>query len=343
MTKRAESYGYDEVLKMDAGEENLSWGNIFAGGWKGDQIQFDMENLNMIKKHGYYNEGCIMSQATTHDNRYLFVGCADGRLSQFDVKKQKEIKNYGKMIVNSFSIYGHEPNSIRSMAITKDDKYLFVGDEQGRLFQFHIKQQMLIKKYGNICDISIMEMFLISDDRFLFIKSEEGYITQFDIQQQIIVKDYGEELDYDIFGMAITKDDRYLFVVNPEGYIWQYDINEQTLIDEWEQFIEEAVLSIAITDDSQFLFIQNTDSKIYQVNIPQKKLVRTFRIEGNLREMFIIENEFLIFYGERTQGLILGEFTPVILIKYAIQKQQTICTYESELYSCFFTAICCTH
>jgi WD40 repeat protein len=113
---------------------------LFFGG-DGKLMQWSVSQKKVTKEYGGIMAGCISSMVLTSGKNYLFLSDNDGCLKKLDVKKQKVVRDYGK-------IHGQ----ILSIAITSDDKYIFTSDfdDTGHVKQISVRHGQMIKDPGAI-------------------------------------------------------------------------------------------------------------------------------------------------------------------------------------------------
>ena len=70
--------------------------------------------------------------------------------------------------------------------------YLFTGDDDGNLKQWHIEQQKLVKDFDIIHSGQIQSITATNDGRYLFTSGTCGELKQWDIEQGELMKDFGE-------------------------------------------------------------------------------------------------------------------------------------------------------
>ena len=104
-------------------------------------LQWSISQQKVTKDYGNIMAGMIRSMVQTSDKKYLFLSDNAGFLKQIDVKKQKVVRDYGKVHGKIFSI-----------AITSDDKYLWKSGcgDNGLMKQFFVRNGKMIKDYGTI-------------------------------------------------------------------------------------------------------------------------------------------------------------------------------------------------
>ena len=71
-------------------------------------------------------------------------------------------------------------------------KYLFTSDNKGKLKQYNIVQQKLMKDYGEVHPGDIRSIIATNNGRYLFTSDKDGYLKQWDIEQQKLMKDFGK-------------------------------------------------------------------------------------------------------------------------------------------------------
>jgi WD40 repeat protein len=146
--------------------------------------------------------GDIYSMVQTSDKRYLFLSDDKGYLKKIDFKKQKVVKNYGK-------IHGE----IKAIAITSDDKYLWTSGSEmnGKVKQFSVNDGQMIKDHGLIFENDgVRSITSTPDHRWMFAGSREGCMKQISLESQQVVHDYGKIHDDRISYLEPTKDSQWL-------------------------------------------------------------------------------------------------------------------------------------
>jgi WD40 repeat protein len=86
------------------------------------------------------------------------------------------------MVVRDF---GRIQLGIETIAITSDDKYLFVGglEKRNHIKQFSVRNGRMIKDHGLIFENDgVWSMTTTSDNKWLFAAGKEGYLKQISLQ-----------------------------------------------------------------------------------------------------------------------------------------------------------------
>jgi WD40 repeat protein len=111
---------------------------------------------------------------------------------------------------------------ICSMALTKDDKWLFLGSDMPG----HVKQIFLggetpecVKDFGNIHHDGINAMCVSFDNRFLFTTSYDGVLKQISVAGQAVVKDFGQVHYSGIESIVISRNDENLWTSDSLGNV----------------------------------------------------------------------------------------------------------------------------
>ena len=111
------------------------------------RLPHEWDNMDLIENRFLCKLNCkdpitkgISKVYVTNNNRYLFVGCVNGFLAQFNVKKQKKIKNYGYIV----------PNFIYDMVSTKNGEELYVADYEGYQVKISTKSKSILQDFGQI-------------------------------------------------------------------------------------------------------------------------------------------------------------------------------------------------
>jgi hypothetical protein len=127
-----------------------------SGAWL-QQYSIDAQEFINPKKTNF--DQTITSIVTTFDSKYVFIGLQNGALHQLCVDSQESVYSYGCM--GTPTVWGSGDKSIGSMAVTKDNSYLFITTgyylKKISVATFHfrnfkyITNQELVQDFGKIC------------------------------------------------------------------------------------------------------------------------------------------------------------------------------------------------
>lgn len=79
------------------------------------------------------------------------------------------MKDYGKVL----------EGEIHAMCVSLNDMYLFLGDSNGHIIQFDIKDQRLIRDYGAVHDNQIKQMVPNHSGTSIFTLDSKNNIKKF--------------------------------------------------------------------------------------------------------------------------------------------------------------------
>jgi DNA-binding beta-propeller fold protein YncE len=159
-------------LNTTAGKKTLFIKDYF---W--DCLQISLETHKTL--HHFHTTGDSPSQTTTTpDNQYVFVS-GTWELEQWHIKTHTRVKKY---IFNSQN---------KSVATTFDNKHVFVGLQDGSLWQICVKGQTVIRDYGKILEFGITSIAVTRDGQFLVVAGHGAYLAKISIGRGEIVKNFG--------------------------------------------------------------------------------------------------------------------------------------------------------
>lgn len=146
---------------------------LFTADWNGDVKQIDIAKRSIVKYYRKCHSAWINSIVVTSDSHNLFTSCFNGYLKQFSIPLRKlndnQMKDYGKVL----------EGEIHAMCVSLNDMYLFLGDSNGHIIQFDIKDQRLIRDYGAVHDNQIKQMVPNHSGTSIFTLDSKNNIKKF--------------------------------------------------------------------------------------------------------------------------------------------------------------------
>ena len=189
--------------------------------------------------------------AVTHDKKYFFRGC-QGVLIRHSLHIDEPEKRYRLPIHQTDSIY-----------ITHNDRYVFIGSNDEKLFQFSIKKEKCVKVYdlGSTPD----SMTGTHDSKNLYIGCLNGNLVQISVKRQIMIKHFQEIIDDRIYALAVSPNDKYLCVGGGDGNLKIISIENSKIIKNFG-IICGTIFSIAIDQRNQNLFLGDNNGKLLKIS-----------------------------------------------------------------------------
>ena len=99
---------------------------LFTSDYYGYLIKWNISKQQILKNYGRLLDGGFRPMKITQDSKYLLTTDIFSNLIQWNIPEHKLVKNYGDFSKGTI---------ITSMALTKNQQYLFIADEYGYLFQ----------------------------------------------------------------------------------------------------------------------------------------------------------------------------------------------------------------
>ena len=226
-------------------------------------------------------EGMIVENiGNSQPSNYLFIGFKNGTLKRWDINKKKIINNYGQ-------IFTVGKTGILSMAITKDSKYLFLGDgnkdhvendaQSGTLIKWDVQKEEIVKIHKNTHSRGILSMAITSDNQYLFTLGRE--LKQWDITSDSQLKNYGFPLENEavnllchtssadnLISLGLTSDNKFQLTGLAFGKTIMWNIQKQKLIKSFGKSNDTAHSIIVTSDNNQLLVMANGSLKQFDIN-----------------------------------------------------------------------------
>jgi myo-inositol-hexaphosphate 3-phosphohydrolase len=206
-------------------------GSIFVSDDWGYLKEISAEDLSLKTDYGHIHKGGIWSIIATQDSKSVYTSDDQGHIKQFSVLKSVLTKDHGVLRrtfvraiqtcpENSYfflsDLTGHllqykmserdlkldhdyqqiHKGGIRSLACTKDAKYLFTTEYNGIMKQWNYKDKSMVKYYGNIhaCGINCVVTLYNKDSiecifctkEYMFTSSANGFLTQHRLDEPIM-------------------------------------------------------------------------------------------------------------------------------------------------------------
>ena len=166
------------------------------------------------------------------------------------------------------------------MALTKDDKYLFIANNKGSLRQYDLKQkyQKLVMEYSYLCDTGFISIKLTNDNNHLFIGGDyEGKLKHFSLTKNAIeIENCIKIYDNDCTSFCITNNSKYLFIGFWNGFLIQFYVKTGIRVKNYGIVMECSLTSMFITSDDKQLFVGGYDGYLSQIDIKKQKLVKNY-------------------------------------------------------------------
>ena len=191
-------------------------------------------------------------------------------------------------------------------------RYLFTGDHGGRMKQWSIKRQLLLKDFGEVHENPISSFVATNDGKFLFSCDFRGFQIQWSIPKQKRVKDYDEliEPSDSVDSATLSYDSKYLFLASMNGHLVQISINKKKVKHNFGGVYDLTpgncgIHLVEVSYDSKYLFVCNWQGSLKQFCIKKNELVKDYGQIHKLRIKKIVfsdDNQF--FYTRDQKGSI---------------------------------------
>jgi WD40 repeat protein len=125
---------------------------LFIGSSKGQLIEWSITQQRRVKNFGEFTSSEQLIMTTDNAMRNLFIiGSETQNLAQMDLCDNDQIVAWGQV---------HENSPVHLLVVSPDDEYLLSCDESSRIKQWLIKDQTLVKDFGNCSETQINTLLI---------------------------------------------------------------------------------------------------------------------------------------------------------------------------------------
>jgi hypothetical protein len=117
---------------------------------------------------GYYTKF-----AFSEDGLYYFAGDSVGRVKQFSMNYNSEMAKWKNLSKNK---------EITAFCVTSNNRYLYIGTQNGQLKRLNIKDQMVVQDFGSPHSAPITNIVITADNRNMLTCDANGQVLQFNEQ-----------------------------------------------------------------------------------------------------------------------------------------------------------------
>lgn len=221
--------------------------NLLIANVEGGVIDWSIQDEEVYGKYEKVMENEIYSIAATSDNNTLFVSDLMGYQKQIYLPTKQIVKDYGKL-----------HGCIASIAVTKNDKFLFTSDyHNGSLKQLSIEQKKVIRNYGQVLqlDEGISSMVVTNNNTMLLIGGTLGSLSMLDLTRCNNFQDYSDSVYGQIYYMTATPDSNNVIFYDESDYIKLVALKSKLLQRTFGPMNGNFHISIAVSDNNKYMFV----------------------------------------------------------------------------------------
>ena len=119
------------------------------------------------------------------------------------------------------------------MAVTRDNNFLITGSRDKCVKKISIRDQQVVKDFGEVCSNPIKTIQLAPGDETLFIYNHKCNLKLIDLIDGRIIKDFGQCHNGGASGlqnMFVTRNGEYLFTSDKSGRFKQFSVRGRALV-----------------------------------------------------------------------------------------------------------------
>ena len=180
-----------------------------------------------------------------------------------------------KGLHHSFEIV--HSDSITSIAVTSDNRYIISGSEDKTIAMWDIAQKKLFNRFPEVHSDSILTVTVTRNDKYIISGSADGTIAMWDIAQKNLLRQFEQAHSAPVASVAVTNDNKYFISGSHDMTIAIWDIAERKNIHYFEQAHSESIRSVTVTENGKYIISGSADKTIAVWDIVKKTLLHRFK------------------------------------------------------------------
>ena len=240
----------------------------------------------LVEKKEMYKTLYNKYQTNLTTELYIQTVSDDMKMKQWGIQTKKLEKDWGQ--IHNIGIW--------SIALTRDEEFVFTGDSDGFQKQWDLDSQLQIKDFGKVHDGAIFHILITTDNKTMF-TCDKISLSNTKLQNNLDVstvkpmftedkeKDCFEEVDnrfknktqnlQDISQTKMNCHTRILDNIKQENLI-QWDLVTMTIKKEWGAIHEHSLFSINVSMDSKYMFTGDQCGYMKQWDLKTGNLVKDY-------------------------------------------------------------------
>lgn len=213
-------------------------------------------------------------------NKFLFISSKSGVLKQWNIKNDynlENMKNFGTIF----------EKGIASIAVTPNNKLIFVGSRDGCLKMIYIKYKFVVRDYGRIHTKNIHSMEISYDSKSQFTSGYDGGIKHFSIEVEAdsfedpenpngLIKKIDRVHSSPINSIKLCNNDQLLWTTDWNRYVKLITTKEMEVIKSFSSTHTDIIWSITMSPDDQFLFTSDNYGNLIQWSVKDEGVLQDF-------------------------------------------------------------------
>lgn len=250
--------------------------------------QLSIETRALEKVYKNYSHDNELPLVASNDSKYVVAGTDIGgnesKVKVFHLEKKSQI---GESPLG----FGHDVGNT-GLAISKDDKSVYVGGEYGGLLEVEISnignagepKFNWVKDFSKDSvsdeDANILSMTVSGDNEFLFISNEIGEVKQFSHKDQKFVANWGQVMGGQINkiveynGFLVVSDSKGTYVKGSYGHVKIFNTKNHKAVVDSGVMVESGIMDMVFDGVKQRILLAGGDSHVYEFCMKQGKIVK---------------------------------------------------------------------
>lgn len=184
---------------------------LFTSDLNGVLKQWSVKDRKIFRHHGQLDESGLCTLIPSLDSKCLFISSFSGYFYQWRIRENKIVHQF-KNVAQQNSEEGFEnvqdvkTRFVDAMAVTCDNKYLYVSDIDGYLNKWSQTKGKCVKYFGNVHLTGISSLVISFCGRFLFTGGNDCIMKQWCVKRDCLVKRFGKGVfENRISGLVVSK------------------------------------------------------------------------------------------------------------------------------------------
>ena len=132
------------------------------------------------------------------------------------------------------------------MIVTPDQRYLFLGCDNGVQIQICLQTDTLVKNHGRIFKAHIYSFASSNDSKRQYIGDIDGHLLEWNIENTKVTYNFGRIHEDAIKSMEISGD--ILYTSSSDKTVKEFSVNEKSLLRNFGRIHKKDINSIVLID-----------------------------------------------------------------------------------------------
>ena len=272
-----------------------------------DQRTLEDQCINLVRNDAFYvvianiQKGLSKKEATQsvkkNEVKSKRTETLDKNENNFE-NGQIEAMNILKLSPSYIS--GHL-DTITSVAVTSDQKYVVSGSLDKTIGMWDIAEKKLLYRFEKAHSDSIMTIAVTIDMTFIVSGSNDKTIAVWDLEEKKLHHLFKDAHSGNIISVAVTSDSKYIVSAGEDKTIKVWNIFEKKKLQQHEAAHQDRITSVSVTSDKKYVVSGSNDKTIAVWDLKELKLLHRFEaahFDGITSVTVTSDNRYIVSAGK---------------------------------------------